>query len=87
MKVVVLVVRDSASGSFGLPQFAAAKGVFNRDLADIVNGPDRKHAFAAHPEDFEVFELGYYDDVSATFELHNKPQPFVRLKDLVVPKN
>lgn len=85
MRVQVLVIRDSASRSFGIPQFATAIGVFQRDIGDMVNG-DPKHPFAMHPEDYEVFKIGEYDD--ATGEFHGiKMESVVRLKDLVVPKH
>lgn len=85
MNIVILVIRDSASKSFGIPQFTPAIGVFTRDLGDLVNGQDRKHPFAAHPEDYEVFKIGEYDDATGVIK-PGTMEPVIRLKDLVVTK-
>jgi len=85
MKWTICSVRDSASGLFGRPIFVAALGQAVRGFADQVNDPQKEGDLARHPEDFELFELGKFDDVEGVFELV-KPRSVSRGKDVAAPK-
>lgn len=66
MKMKVFSVYDSKVEAFMQPLFFTTGGQAIRVFADTVNSPN--HQFAAHPEDFTLFELGSFDDATAKFE-------------------
>lgn len=66
MKFVVCAVRDRAVDGFGLPIFVATEAVAIRSFADEVNRKDSQ--FAVHPEDFDLYVLGYFEDGKGVFE-------------------
>lgn len=83
MKLVIVAIRDSAANAFGRPNFVPALGAAVRGFGDEVNRRAEDNPLHAHPEDFEMFELGMFDDETAEFVLHEKPRPVARAKDLV----
>jgi len=85
MRFKICVVRDRALDSFGTPIFVASKGQAIRSFADEVNRADPNNSLNKHPEDFELFYLGEYDDESATFEAE-RPQQIAVGKDCVITR-
>jgi len=68
MKYKVFVVFDRAGDVYGQPMFAGSAGIALRGFADEINRADEKNPFYMHPDDFDLFELGTYDDATAVFE-------------------
>lgn len=60
----VLAVRDRAVDSFGRPIFVLALGQGTRSFANEINSPQSE--FNKNPEDFDLYHIGDYDDVSGT---------------------
>lgn len=56
----VLAVRDRAADVFGQPIFTPAVGLGVRSFTDEINNP--QSAFSKHPEDYDLYVLGTYDD-------------------------
>lgn len=85
MKLVIVAIRDRAVNAFGMPNFVPALGGAMRSFADEVNRKDSegRNQLSAHPEDFDLFELGTYDDQEAVFELLERPRQVAVGKDLV----
>lgn len=71
MKLKLFTVRDSRVETFSPPMSMRHVGEAERWCADLVN--DGKSIMSKNPEDFALFELGEWDDVSAEFKL--LPQP------------
>lgn len=69
----ICVVRDLAIGAFGVPFFVQSVGQAKRSFGDEVNKPDSP--IHQHPEDYELFHLGSYDDGSTHFDLAAVPMP------------
>lgn len=67
----VFTVFDSKAAAYLLPFYAQTKGVAIRNFTEAVNNPE--HQFAKHGEDYTLFELGFYDDINASFQLHETP--------------
>lgn len=67
MKYVVTVVRDSAAVVYGVPMFMGSKGQAIRSFSDEVQRDAADNMLFKHPEDFELYALGEYDDASAEF--------------------
>lgn len=81
MKLLAFVIRDRAANVFDRPFFAIARGAAIRSFSDAVNGGDPN--FSKHPGDFDLFELGTYDDNTGLFET-GVPHQIAVGKDLVV---
>lgn len=65
MKMHVFTVRDSIADVFGQPFFGLSIGGAVRGFADAINGGDPH--LSKHPNDFELYRLGLYDDADASF--------------------
>ena len=74
MKLHIVVIRDIKANVSAQPQFVANIGGFIRSFADECQGDPEKSTLAKHPEDFEVYELGWYGDGDAYFELLETPK-------------
>lgn len=72
MKLVVVSVHDRAADAYAQPQYVAAVGQAIRGFSDQVNG--EKSVVSDHPEDFDLYELGVFDDNSGKFELLDSPR-------------
>lgn len=83
MILIVMSVRDRAADVFGQPMFVASRGGAIRSFGDEVNRADANNALHKHPEDFDLYELGIYDDSTASFTLEDKPRQLAIGKDLV----
>lgn len=87
MKLVVCAIRDRAADVFGQPMFTASVGQAIRAFTDQINGSDRdQNVLARHPEDFDLYELGIYDDATGLFETGTPRQVAVG-KDLRVSES
>ncbi len=79
---VIVSVKDTAAQAFGRPIFVPAIPVALRSFRDEVNRKDSAEDLARHPEDFELYELGSFDDATGMIELVNPPRLVARAKDL-----
>ena len=71
MKTKIFTVYDSKAEAYLPPFFMASTGSAMRAFEDSIH--DTTTQFAKHPEDYTIFELGTYDDATATFELCKTP--------------
>lgn len=65
MKKMIFSLFDKVSGGFMAPMFVANAAVVMRDIGDAVKKGD--NPLAVHPSDFQLFELGSFDDESGEF--------------------
>lgn len=82
MKLKVVCVRDRAADVYGQPNFVLSIGSAIRSFADEVNNPRENNAFNKHPEDFDLYELGEFDDETGLFQC-GTPRQIAVGKDLV----
>jgi len=82
MILKIVAMRDRAADVFAAPNFVASIGGAIRSFADEVNRKAEGNVLNAHPEDFDLFELGEYDDQSASFMLLDNPRQIAIGKDL-----
>lgn len=66
MKRYVIAVRDRAADTFGSPWFSAALGAAVRAFGDEINSSES--VASKHPEDYDLYELGMFDDDTGMFE-------------------
>lgn len=82
MKRIVCAVRDRAVDTFGNPFFVPALGAAIRSFADEINSGSAQSALSKHPEDYDLFELGTFDDSTGLFETGTPKQVAIG-KDMV----
>lgn len=83
MIYAVVSVRDTMADAFGRPIFTQSVGVAIRSFSDEVNRVDVQNEMNKHPEDFELFELGTFDDNTGRFVLYDKPKSLVVGKQVI----
>lgn len=82
-KLVVVGVMDSAIQAFGRPVFVPAIGAALRSFTDEVNRAGSDNALNAHPDDFVLVLLGYFDEESGVFSVdENGQRVLARGKDV-----
>lgn len=79
----IVALRDRAADVFSVPQFVPSIGAAVRSFGDAINSKSEE-ALCKHPEDFDLFELGSFDDNEGTFNVHVPRQVAVG-KDMVRP--
>lgn len=89
MKYSVCSVLDIVSQQYGRPFFTLNEGSAIRGFTDEVNQPNESSVLYKHPNDFQLFVLGTFDDSNCKFELLDVPRMLVsgsQVKDVPVSK-
>lgn len=68
MKYFIVAVRDAAADCFGTPKFERSEGVAIRGFSDAVNHAGEDNILYAHPEQFDLYCLGSFDDATGGFD-------------------
>lgn len=79
----VVAVYDSALDAFSRPFFVPTTQIAVRSFTDEVNRASPDNPMAKHPDDFVLYLVGLWDDVTGLFE--NQPGgrvQLVRAKDV-----
>lgn len=84
MRYYMFSVRDRSADAFGVPHFQVSRGAAIRGFTDEVNRSDAQNILFRHPEDFDLYELGSFDDAGADFEVYGKPVQVSIGKDVAV---
>ncbi len=66
MKLSAFSVYDEKAECFGHPFFVSAVGIATRYLQEWAK--NEKSVIARHPQDFTLYQVGYWDDAAATFD-------------------
>lgn len=74
MKLVLCSVKDRAADAYGRPMFVPSVGVAIRSFSDEVNRKDADNQLFNHPDDFDLYEFGEFDDNTGLFSLHEQPK-------------
>lgn len=83
MKRYVFAVRDRAADTFGSPFCQVARGQAIRAFSDELNRSSADNQLFLHPEDFDLYELGEFDDSTGLYET-GVPKQIAVGKDLRV---
>lgn len=89
MLYTVCSVRDIVAKVFGKPFFVQSTPVAVRSFQDELNRPSQpgeQSLLQQHPGDFELYDLGQFDEDSASFSQHPQPLLLVRGSDLIQPR-
>jgi len=74
VKLNIVATRDIKADVFSQPEFVHSLGSAIRAFGDACQDKERKDALGKHPEDFELYHLGWFGDGDAHFEILPKPQ-------------
>lgn len=76
MKKSILAVLDTVGGIYGNPFFSTNKNTGIRDFHHAAKEPGS--AINRSPEDYQLFYLGEFDDVTCSFDLLPAPERVAR---------
>lgn len=79
----VMSVFDSASALYGQPFYVPAIAAAVRSVSDEANRAAADNPLYQHPDDFELFHIGDFDDVSGLLTAVSPCVRVARVKDLV----
>lgn len=85
MKLYILAIRDIKANVYMTPFFGHTVGAAVREFGDLAN--DKNHPIGKHPEDYELYELGWFGDGDAQFSLRDKPHQVAIASDFVNTKH
>ena len=83
MNLFVVSVKDRAAEVFNRPFFVPHRNVAVRDFTDEVNRAAADNPLNRHPDDFDLYLLGHFDDSTGAFLRDSSPTVLVRGKDVV----
>lgn len=78
MKLKMVVMYDSKTEAYGVPNFVVSIGGAIRGFTDEINRDAPDNILHRHPHDFSLYHIGDYDDNTATFELLQQPREIAR---------
>ena len=85
MKLNICSVKDRAADAFGRPMFVPSTGVAIRSFSDELNRSDADNQLYNHPDDFDLYEFGVFDDNSGLFDLYDQPKLLSLGKQVKIP--
>jgi len=65
MELKAFSIYDAKTKVFSLPQYQVTLGSILRSFGDLVN--DGQSMVSKHPEDYQLYEVGTWDDSNASF--------------------
>ncbi|WNK12802.1 MAG: nonstructural protein [Microvirus sp.] len=84
MKKLILSIFDTKAEVFHAPYTIPTVGVAYRDLADNHKRGGQDNALAAHPEDYELYQVGVWDDEFGRVDTDGYPVRLLNVGDLVL---
>lgn len=82
MKYAVCAVKDRAVNAYNRPIYVPTVGVAIRSFTDEVNRKDSE--LHNHPEDYDLYELGQWDDETAIYQPLEVPRVITRAQDIAI---
>lgn len=79
----IVSVKDRAADVFNRPFFVPHRNVAIRDFTDEVNRVAADNQLNKHPDDFDLYLMGQFNDNTGEFLL-SEPILLVRAKDLLI---
>lgn len=83
---VIVSIKDRAIG-FGRPAFVPSEGSAIRSFQDEINNNQPNNEMNRHPDDFDLYQLGTFDDSSGQFVCPPSPQQIAIGKQLKLPSS
>jgi len=76
MQLKIFSIRDSKAEHYGQPFFQKTHGEAERNFSALVN--DEKSMTAKYPEDFDLYYLGGYDDITGKIQVLDTPSHVIK---------
>jgi len=86
MNYKVFAVYDRIAQIYGVPNFNNSKGSTIRAFTDMVNKAEENNQFYQHPDDFDLYYLGEYNDADGVFTMEDKPELMARGANVKITK-
>jgi len=71
---IICAVKDRAADAFGRPLFVPSVGLAIRSFSDEVNRSDVENQMFNHSDDFDLYEIGSFDDNTGIIDCHPQPK-------------
>jgi hypothetical protein len=84
MLSIICSVKDRAADAFGRPIFVPSVGLALRGFTDEVNREADDNQMFHHSDDFDLFELGTFEDSTGIIECHSIPKQLALGKSVKV---
>lgn len=82
MKLLIVSVFDQAANAYNRPYFSPSLGLAIRSFTDEVNRDAPENPMFAHPADFSLAHLGFFDDNSGLLQtLEAGPKIVIRASE------
>lgn len=79
----VFAIRDAKAEIFNLPWIKLTHGEAERDFRTLVNDNKEQSKIAMYPEDYDLYFLGDYDDVTGKMIPLDTPQHVLKAVNAV----
>jgi len=86
MKQIVVSIRDRAAQCFSRPVFTQTEGTAIRSFTDEINRPGPDNQLAAHPEDFDLYCVGVFEDDDGSFVCETPPRLLIKGDQAILRK-
>lgn len=80
----IFSVYDVKTGFYDRPFCSSTRGEALRAFGDIAK--DKAHPIGAHPEDYSLFDLGHFDNLTGTFRCEVANEKIACALDFVVER-
>jgi len=85
MMYFIVSVRDRAANAFGRPIFCLSLGQAIRSFSDEVNRAGEGNDMFRHPDDFDLYHLGMFEDMNGAMESLSEPKMLAIGKQVKIP--
>jgi hypothetical protein len=85
MKHIICTVYDRAAETYARPMFVPSIGVAIRSFTDEVNRNDSNNQLFNHADDFDLYELGEFDDQTSRIIMLDLPKVLILGKQAKTP--
>jgi hypothetical protein len=77
MKMQIISVKDRVADAYGRPFYTQSIGTAIRSFSDEINRDAADNQMFAHPDDYDLYHLGEFDDATAEFSLLTTPHQLI----------
>jgi hypothetical protein len=81
---IICSVKDRAADAYGRPLFVPSVGLAIRSFSDEINRSADDNQMFHHSDDFDLYELGTFDDSTGIIECHVTPKQLALGKQVKV---
>lgn len=85
-RMPMVCTKDRALDVYASPFAARTTADAVRSFTDEVNSDPTRSAVARHPDDYDLYIIGHYEQETGTLHPMAAPELVVRGKDLIRPK-